>query len=82
MGIVRCPSCDIVMTPQSRAGITVDICLKCKGVWLDPGEIDILEMQGDVSKNYAAEALSLSRPGLLTPGLSERLFWRSLGGLE
>lgn len=70
------------MTPQSRAGIVVDICTGCKGVWLDPGELDLIELhQNPANKNMPVTVANNSR-GLLPPGESEYLFWRRLGGME
>lgn len=42
----NCPSCGIKMTKVAsfkNTQLTVDICDKCQGIWLDPTEIDILE---------------------------------------
>lgn len=33
-----CPDADLVMT--DRQGIEIDYCAKCRGVWLDRGELD------------------------------------------
>ena len=38
---MNCPTCkdaDLVMT--DRQGIEIDYCPKCRGVWLDRGELD------------------------------------------
>jgi Zn-finger nucleic acid-binding protein len=38
---MKCPACqqpDLVMS--ERAGIEVDYCPQCRGVWLDRGELD------------------------------------------
>lgn len=38
---MKCPACttaDLVMT--ERASVEVDYCPKCRGVWLDRGELD------------------------------------------
>ena len=40
---MKCPVCvepDLLMT--DRQGIEVDYCPKCRGVWLDRGELDKL----------------------------------------
>lgn len=37
-----CPRCDGDLTPRQRAGIEVDVCSNCRGVWLDRGELDKL----------------------------------------
>jgi Zn-finger nucleic acid-binding protein len=33
-----CPETDLVMT--ERQGVEIDYCPKCRGVWLDRGELD------------------------------------------
>ncbi len=39
-----CPNCADVLMVLERAGVEVDICPKCRGVWLDRGELEkILE---------------------------------------
>ncbi len=38
---MKCPMCeatDLVMT--TREGVEIDYCPKCRGVWLDRGELD------------------------------------------
>ena len=40
---MNCPLCtDQSLEPMYRAGIEIDICPMCKGVWLDRGEIEKL----------------------------------------
>lgn len=40
-----CPACkDAVLSMTERQGVEIDYCPKCRGVWLDRGELDkILE---------------------------------------
>ena len=35
-----CPDTDLVMT--ERQGVEIDYCPKCRGIWLDRGELDKL----------------------------------------
>ena len=38
---MRCPHCeDATLVMSERAGIEIDYCPKCRGVWLDRGELD------------------------------------------
>lgn len=38
---MKCPICtDASLTMSERAGIEIDYCPKCRGVWLDRGELD------------------------------------------
>ncbi|RKF13000.1 hypothetical protein D6850_15980 [Roseovarius spongiae] len=46
---MKCPidGADLVMT--ERAGVEIDYCPKCRGVWLDRGELDkIIERSAQV----------------------------------
>jgi uncharacterized protein len=41
---LNCPSCKIDLVMSDRQGVEIDYCPKCRGVWLDRGELDkILE---------------------------------------
>lgn len=58
---MNCPLCiDQVLQPNHRAGIEIDVCPNCKGVWLDRGEIDKL----------AADHKTASRPVVSAPASS------------
>lgn len=37
---MKCPICDVELHLTDRQGIEIDYCPKCRGVWLDRGEID------------------------------------------
>ncbi|RVE92035.1 MULTISPECIES: zf-TFIIB domain-containing protein [Sinorhizobium] len=37
---MKCPVDDIELTMSERQGIEIDYCPKCRGVWLDRGELD------------------------------------------
>ena len=47
---MKCPACtepDLVMT--DRQGVEIDYCPKCRGVWLDRGELDkIIERSASI----------------------------------
>lgn len=57
---MKCPVCtepDLVMT--DRQGVEIDYCPKCRGVWLDRGELDkIIERS---ASNPASPALPAYR---------------------
>ena len=39
-----CPSCRVDLVMSERQGVEIDYCPRCRGVWLDRGELDkILE---------------------------------------
>ncbi len=42
-----CPACRVDLVMSERQGVEIDYCPKCRGVWLDRGELDkILERAG------------------------------------
>jgi uncharacterized protein len=45
-----CPETDLVMT--ERQGVEIDYCSKCRGVWLDRGELDKI-----IERSVAAPAV-------------------------
>jgi uncharacterized protein len=42
MPLLLCPNCDASMRELKRNGVALDICPKCRGVWLDRGELETL----------------------------------------
>ncbi|MBD3653397.1 zf-TFIIB domain-containing protein [Kangiella sp.] len=49
---MQCPVCDGVdLAMTTREGIEIDYCPKCRGVWLDRGELDkIIERSAPVQE--------------------------------
>ena len=42
-----CPACRVDLVMSERNGVEIDYCPRCRGVWLDRGELDkILERAG------------------------------------
>ena len=39
---MKCPNCDEILVMAERRGVEIDYCPKCRGVWLDRGELDRL----------------------------------------
>ncbi|MEC9345390.1 MAG: zf-TFIIB domain-containing protein [Pseudomonadota bacterium] len=37
---MRCPVDDETLVMAERSGVEIDYCPKCRGVWLDRGELD------------------------------------------
>jgi Zn-finger nucleic acid-binding protein len=37
---MKCPKCDTLMNEITRAGVLVDVCPRCLGMWLDRGELE------------------------------------------
>jgi Zn-finger nucleic acid-binding protein len=38
--IMKCPNCSETLIMSDRQGVEIDYCPKCRGVWLDRGELD------------------------------------------
>lgn len=54
---MQCPVCDGVdLTMTTREGIEIDYCPKCRGVWLDRGELDkIIERSAPAPETIAPQ---------------------------
>src|SRR6201991_4176480 len=37
---MKCPNCNETLVMTDRQGVEIDYCPKCRGVWLDRGELD------------------------------------------
>ena len=47
-----CPVCNVELLLNERQGVEIDYCPKCRGVWLDRGELDkLIERSARVSYN-------------------------------
>jgi Zn-finger nucleic acid-binding protein len=45
---MKCPVCTVDLVMSDRQGVEIDYCPKCRGVWLDRGELDkIIERSHD-----------------------------------
>jgi uncharacterized protein len=49
-----CPACQVDLTMSERQGIEIDYCPKCRGVWLDRGELDKIVERSAAQENEAA----------------------------
>lgn len=55
-----CPHCpDTALVMSERQGVEIDYCPKCRGVWLDRGELDKI-----IERANAAEAAALANARL------------------
>lgn len=54
---MNCPVCSVALTVTDRQGVEIDYCPKCRGVWLDRGELDkIIERSAVSQPRYANES--------------------------
>ena len=50
-----CPTCDNVnLAMTDRQGIEIDYCPKCRGIWLDRGELDRLIERAEMASTAPA----------------------------
>jgi Zn-finger nucleic acid-binding protein len=57
---MKCPVCNMELQIAVRAGIEIDYCPNCRGVWLDRGELD------KIIERHVQEMQSLMRGALPT----------------
>jgi uncharacterized protein len=48
---MQCPNCQDTLIMTERQGIEIDYCPKCRGVWLDRGELDKIVERSVLSSN-------------------------------
>ncbi|HZR96773.1 MAG TPA: zf-TFIIB domain-containing protein [Gaiellaceae bacterium] len=54
---MNCPVDGTTLAMSDRAGIEIDYCPTCRGVWLDRGELDkIIERTSDDERDGALES--------------------------
>ncbi len=51
---MNCPVCQVELKMTERQGVEIDYCPKCRGVWLDRGELDKI-IERTVSTPYPIE---------------------------
>ena len=69
-GDMTCPACGGQLVEVERAGVRIDACRQCRGVWLDRGELDrILERErkvvagaDDDDESFLREMTGRSKP--------------------
>ena len=65
-----CPNDDAPMQTLERSGVQFDMCPKCRGVWLDRGELEkLMDAATDVGRASApaAQAPAPPQPGYAPP---------------
>src|SRR3989337_1347112 len=68
---MNCPTCsDVTLVMADRQGIEIDYCPKCRGVWLDRGELDkLIEREAE---RYEGASLRSGRDEASAPFRKER----------
>lgn len=66
-----CPRCHVDLLMSERQGIEIDYCPKCRGVWLDRGELDKLIERSEQQAPAAApppQQSAWTQPSAPPPG--------------
>lgn len=48
---MKCPNCNETLLMSERYQVEIDYCPKCRGIWLDKGELDKIISYVDNSQN-------------------------------
>ncbi len=73
-----CPTCKVDLVMSERQGIEIDYCPKCRGVWLDRGELDKI-----IERSAAEEARTgQAPPPMPQPASQQRQPYPSQGGYD
>jgi uncharacterized protein len=67
---MTCPSCGGELVELERSGVHVDACRRCRGVWLDRGELDrivererrVVEHVDDDEEDFVREMTGRGKP--------------------
>ncbi len=63
MPLLMCPNCDGSMQTVQRAGVEFDMCPRCRGVWLDRGELEkLMALEREEAQGAHADPRPYSRP--------------------
>ena len=69
---MKCPICDVDLQIAERQTVEIDYCPKCRGVWLDRGEIDKIIERAAAELRPAPSAPVQAAPG---PGYQNTAYY-------
>lgn len=65
--VLDCPCCGQPMRRESRSGIDLDVCHRCKGVWFDHHELDaVWAVQASMALEHRSAGSTLADAGAVT----------------
>lgn len=76
--LLRCPICDVEMERRTHAGLVLDLCRRCEGVWFDHAELTaIWQLNVTAATQRAAAGRGRGSDALAIGGdvLLNALFW-------
>ncbi len=59
---MRCPVDGETLVMADRNGVEIDYCPKCRGVWLDRGELDKIIDRAGAAPQRSGEPVTLAEP--------------------
>ena len=63
MPLLMCPNCEGSMQAVQRSGVEFDMCPRCRGVWLDRGELEkLMAVERDEAQATYRTPTPYSRP--------------------
>ena len=57
----KCPKCGSELVEREHSHVKVDECAECGGMWLDKGELEIIEEMDRRSSGFVASLFRLAR---------------------
>ena len=58
---MRCPKCGHELLEEDYQGVKIDRCALCRGIWLDPGELEQLAEASRKKEGFLKNLLSVLR---------------------
>ncbi len=71
---MKCPVCSVDLTMSERQGVEIDYCPKCRGVWLDRGELDKIIERSHAEEMPAPPQRSAPQPSYPTPPVYQQQY--------
>lgn len=68
---MKCPTDSATLVMSERAGIEIDYCPECRGVWLDRGELDKILERASADAPAPAAAPPPAQPQYSEPRYAE-----------
>lgn len=65
-----CPACRVDLVMTDRQGVEIDYCPKCRGVWLDRGELDKI-IERSAALEAGGQAPITPEPRRASPGYGQ-----------
>lgn len=80
-----CPDCGITLNTTNSAGIEVDLCPNCQGIWFDAGEFDALlgkRLAGQDVEGTVDRAVFVRMNGVICPSNHGQMLGLPFGPTE